>query len=100
MIMIHPGTFINQTHLHIFQLLPQCISEVTNFQHLQMCWMIQSKDYHLKFMVCTIVNVVLTTTFKANYHLVLIYSYLYFICISIRICVSFVFLAPIVVTAT
>ena len=30
-------TFIpNQTHLHIFQLLPQRISEVTNFQHLQM----------------------------------------------------------------
>ena len=57
MLIIQPGTFINKTYLHIFELLPQCISEVTNFQHLQMSWMIQRKDWHLKFMVITIIIV-------------------------------------------
>ena len=80
---IQPGTLINQTHLHIFQLLPQCISEVTNFQHLQMSWVIHWKDWHLKLMVFTILYilnymyvymqapVVLTTTYKANDHCIL-----------------------------
>ena len=40
-LIIQPRTFVHQTHLHIFQLLPQRIGEVTNFQHL-MSWMIHN----------------------------------------------------------
>ena len=57
MLIIQPGTFINKTYLHIFELLPQCISEVTNFQHLQMSWVIHWKDWHLKLMVFTILYI-------------------------------------------